>query len=269
MNYSENIREQIRARAEAALLAAPSTGYRSLGKKPTVLFNALNGGTEHGNFYGPAWKAIRSNPEWTARLGKPHSQKRALPPEHKAAARELDSSNSSDALLMNCFCPPGASSIGAAILGASPATALPTFGWKARISLADGSADETEVDMRLGDTLVEAKLTETTFTSRERAHVQRYTALEKVFSIDDLPSSDDHFRGYQLIRNVLAAEQYGLRLCVLIDWRRPDLLQEWWAVHAAINSVGLRRRCGVVYWQQIAERLPAHQAAFLEERYGL
>lgn len=251
------------------LQGAPDSGYRSVGPSATVLFNELSSGLAHGNFFDPAWTAIRANPEWATRISKPHSQKRALPPQHQATAREMDSSNSSDALLMNCFCPLGASSIGAQVLGASPTTAVPVFGWKARVALADGTTDETEVDMLLGDTLVEAKLTEATFTEREKAHVLRYSAIGRVFSLDDLPGSPSHFASYQLIRNVLAAEQHGLRLRVLIDWRRPDLLQEWWAVHTAITSADLRRRCGVVFWQQIARALPGPQAAYLEARYGL
>jgi len=198
LNYSEGIREQIRSRAEAALEVAPGSGYRSLGQNPTILFHELDGGASHGNFYTPAWTAIRASPEWAARLSKPHSQKRALPPQYQAAARELDSSNSSDALLMNCFCPPGASAIGAGVMGAEPLPATPQFGWNAHVALTDGTFNETEVDMRLGDTLVEAKLTEATFTEREKAHVLRYAAVAEVFSLDALPGDKVHFAGYQL-----------------------------------------------------------------------
>jgi hypothetical protein len=93
---------------------------------------------------------------------------------------ELDSSNSSDALLMNCFCYPGASVRLARALGAAPIDAIPQFGYRACILLSDGTTDATEVDMLLGDTLVEAKLTERDFTSRPKAHVFRYGAIREV-----------------------------------------------------------------------------------------
>jgi Restriction Endonuclease associating with ARP len=267
MDYSQTLRQQLRSRAEALLTKDPTSGYRSLGASPTVLFHEVDG--HHANFYRPAWQAIQMHPGWKARLDKSHSKPKALPPEWQDSAGELDSSNSSDALLMNCFCAPGASIIGARLLGAAPAAAVPEFGWKAEVSLSGGSVDKTEIDMRLGDTLVEAKLTEKSFTERGKPHVSRYTAIPRVFDIDLLPSNADEFFGYQLIRNVLAADQHGLRLMVLIDSRRPDLLHEWWGIHAAIRDGALRARCAVTFWQELARALPNEHAAFLEQKYGL
>jgi hypothetical protein len=155
----------------------------------------------------------------------------------------MDSTNSSDALLMNCFCYPGAARRAVGVLEFSPADAVPEFGFMPGVALAGGIDDETEVDMRLDDTLIEAKLTEADFTSRPKVHVLRYKALNDVFDVDLLPGDPDSFSGYQLIRNVLAAAQLDLRLVVLIDSRRPDLLQEWWTVHAAIKEGRVRGRC--------------------------
>jgi hypothetical protein len=108
MDWSGALRRTLRERALAWANAEGLPYYMSLGQESTVLFEGDGAGQGHGNFDRDAWRTILSKPSWRARLDKPHSQSKALPPEKAAAARELDSSNSSDALLMNCFCYPGA-----------------------------------------------------------------------------------------------------------------------------------------------------------------
>jgi hypothetical protein len=243
--------------------------YESLGTPATVLFQQSPGGDSHGNFFDEAWAAIRANPEWARRLEKPHPRSAALPPEYQATARELDSSNSSDALLMNFFCYPGASVRLARALGAAPVESVPRFGYPAEVRLSDGSTDATEVDMLLGDTLVEAKLTEQDFTSQSKIPVFGYGALADVFDIDLLPADEKHFLSYQLIRNVLAADQHQKRLIVVLDSRRPDLLEHWWQVHAAIAAGRLRSRCGVRFWQQLAAAADPRHRDLLEQKYGI
>ena len=44
-----------------------------------------------------------------------------------------------------------------------PSGLAPQFGFRPRIPLRNGRTDRTEIDMKLGDLLVEAKLTETDF----------------------------------------------------------------------------------------------------------
>ena len=62
----------------------------------------------HGNFFEAAYAAIVARPDWMRRFDKIHAQGRALPrAESGRKWRELDSSMSSDALLMNVFCSPG------------------------------------------------------------------------------------------------------------------------------------------------------------------
>jgi hypothetical protein len=243
--------------------------YKSRGTLATILFQRSEGGESHGSFFESAWTAIKAHPDWSRRLEKRHSQWVALPPEYQASAKELDSSNSSDALLMNCFCYSGASVRFARALGAAPIDAAPQFGYLAGIFLSDGSTDATEVDMLLGNTLVEAKLTESDFTSKPKEQVFRYAALREVFEVDLLPADEENFHGYQLIRNVLAAAQGGRRLIVLLEYRRPDLLEEWWQVHAAISASGLRARCRVRFWQQLAAAAEPHHHDLLEQKYGI
>ena len=63
----------------------------------------------------------------------------------------------------------------------------PVFGWKARVPLANGRFDRTEVDMRLGSLLVEAKLTEGDFQTREARIVEAYRDFDEVFDRELLP----------------------------------------------------------------------------------
>jgi hypothetical protein len=61
------------------------------------------------------------------------------------------------------------------------------FGWKARMPLASGRSDRTEVDMRLGSLLVEAKLTEGDFQKKAAAVVEGYRDFDTVFERELLP----------------------------------------------------------------------------------
>jgi hypothetical protein len=269
MAWSGRLKAQLQEHAAAWAANNDLPHYKSLGSNPVVLFEPAAGGERHGNFQPKSWRAIGANPEWARRLEKTHSQQNALPPEKSHTAKELDSSNSSDALLMNCFCYPGVLERTLEKLGLAVVVTGPVFGFMAKVALADGTDDATEVDMRVGDLLVEAKLTEKDFTSRPREHVLRYRGLGQVFDIDALPGDDHSFGGYQLIRNVLAAVQHESSFTVFLDQRRPDLIQESRAVHAAISSAEVRQRCGFRTWQEIAAASPTDLRKFLEQEYGL
>lgn len=161
----------------------------SYGSDPVIVYAPEEG--RHGNFYAPAYEAILANPAWSRRFDKIHSHGRSLPkPELDPARkwRELDSSMSSDALLMNIFCTPGVSGSATlrSMLGIA-GEAQPDLGWKARVPLCNGRVDRTEVDMRWGDLLVEAKLTESDFQCRETKIVEAYRDLDDVFDRDLLP----------------------------------------------------------------------------------
>lgn len=49
-----------------------------------------------------------------------------------------------------------------------PAGLVPQFGFRPEIPISSGKTDRTEIDMQLGDLMVEAKLTETDFQTRLR-----------------------------------------------------------------------------------------------------
>src|SRR5205085_5942267 len=103
---------------------------------------------------------------------------------------------------------------------------VPQFGFMPRVPLLTGAVERTEVDMKLGQVLFEAKLTEANFQTQDAALVERYCDLKQVFEFRKLPRQSKQFSSYQLLRNVLAAHALNLHFCVLLDARRPDLVEQ-------------------------------------------
>jgi hypothetical protein len=186
--YAAQLRQELTFRSR--IYARGRAHVQSYGSVPVVVYEPENG--LHGNFFDATYAAIAANPEWMRRFDKVHAQAaRSLPrPQLDSARRwrELDSSMSSDALLMNIFCTPGVTESAAVrnVLGVED-EAAPIFGWKARVPLMNGRFDRTEVDMRLGSLLVEAKLTEVGFQTRAAAIVEAYRDFDTVFDRDRLP----------------------------------------------------------------------------------
>jgi hypothetical protein len=211
------------------------------------------------------------NPEWKKRLAKVHtSGKRHLPITERGRWMELDSCMSSDALLMNVFCYPGALRSGGPLaLWEAKSDATLIFGYKARVPLADGRFDRTEVDMRLGEVLIEAKLTEGDFQTAEKRTLLRYRDFLDVFNERELPQSGMRYSSYQLIRNVLAARALNCSFRVLVDSRRPDLAEAWYEVMKCVKPIELRTKLGVSTWQELARLVPPKLQAFLEAKYGI
>jgi len=158
----------------------------SYGGEPVVVYAPE--GDRHGNFFDDAYRAICRRPEWHRRFDKVHAQARRALPKAERRWRELDSSMSSDALLMNIFCTPGVAGLPAVaqLLGVEE-TAEPVFGWRARVPLVNGRFDRTEVDMRFGSLLAEAKLTESDFQTCTAELLATYRDLAEVFDVNLLP----------------------------------------------------------------------------------
>ncbi len=183
---------------------------------------------------------------------------------------ELDSATSSDALLMNIFCYSRVlrNTALCALLGVPPGQA-PQFGFKPRIPLRDGKLDNTEIDMKLGDLLVEAKLTESDFQTAPVRLLERYLHLDEIFDDTMWTSNSGRVPGYQLIRGVLAAHSTGGSFCVLCDARRPDLVENWYAVMRTVRNCDLRCRLQLLTWQELAGILPPTLQRFLATKYGI
>jgi hypothetical protein len=271
MNFAAALRRDLAERARRYAQTGALPHGCSYGEEGIVCFVPYKGDSRHGNFLQGSYKAIRTNPDWLRRLEKVHTHgRRSLPSREQGRWRELDSCTSSDALLMNIFCHPSASRDGriSALMGAAPVTS-PCFGYKARVPLANGRFDRTEIDLRLGDLLVEAKLTEGDFQSAEKRVLQGYRDFTEVFDCESLPQTEDRYVSYQLIRNVLAAYALQCSFCVLVDSRRPDLVDAWYAVMKCVKPVALRTQLRISTWQELASAAPATLQTFLARKYGI
>lgn len=190
-SYAAQLRQELTLHNR--IYAHDRAHVESYGSAPVIVYEPED--SCHGNFFDPAYNTIIANPGWMRRFEKVHAQAaRSLPkPQIDPARRwrELDSSMSSDALLMNVFCTPGVADSGALryALGVEE-DARPIFGWKARVPLTNGRFDRTEIDMRFGTLLVEAKLTEVGFQTRTAAIVEAYRDFDTVFERDRLPRAE-------------------------------------------------------------------------------
>ena len=242
----------------------------SLGSVPAILYREDDAGC-HGNFLDATYQRIRERAAWARRLDKVYtSAKRALL-SRDPGRRELDSSNSSDALLMNIFCHPDTleNSCVRRLLGIDAQTEA-VFGYRPGIPLSAGRRDSTEIDLRLGNLLVEAKLTEYDFQTAPRRLIERYLDLGDVFDVDRLGIQDGVVSSYQLIRGVLAAfASPERRFCVLCDARRPDLVDAWHSVVLSVRPYELRCRLQLLTWQELSIVLPLPLQVFLEQKYGI
>jgi hypothetical protein len=257
-----------RNRSYATLNALPhATSY---GELAVVVYRQSECGQYHGNFIPASYRAILGKPQWRKRLEKVHAQGRRCLPAGDRPWHELDSSVSSDALLMSIFCYPRVTSRAdlCGVLGIEPGS-RPEFGFMPRVPLLSGATERTEIDMKVGDVLVEAKLTEADFQVQRAELVEGYSDFRKVFACRQLPKTGKKYVSYQLIRNILAAYALDLDFCALIDARRPELIEDWYAVVCCVRSAELRVRCKVLTWQELAGCLPRTLRNFLNEKYGI
>jgi len=126
------LRRDLSARAQRLARTQNLLHDESPGSDPVVIFGRDEQG-RHGNFHPASYANICANPQWLRRLAKPHTASRRSVARKDWRWMELDSSNSSDALLMNIFCHPGAfhghtlAPSVATLLNVDP-TAQPCFG---------------------------------------------------------------------------------------------------------------------------------------------
>jgi len=138
-----------------------------------------------------------------------------------------------------------------------------------RVPLLSQATERTEIDMKLGNMLFEAKLTEGDFQVQRVELVEQYRDFREIFECRQLPRAGKKYVSYQLIRNVLAAHALNLDFCTLLDARRPDLIEDWYGIVRSIRSATLRSRCKVLTWQELTSCLPAALQSFLSAKYGM
>jgi hypothetical protein len=252
-----------------AARAAAFLAEMSYSAVPSVVYAETEAG-EHGNFLPAAYKRILQQPAWKTRLAKVYTGSRFLPRKADRTRGELECANSSDALLMNIFCYPGILRRQAvcSLLGIPPGIHA-EFGVRPGIPFKNGAQDRSEVDLKLGDLFIEAKLTEGDFQTARCDLVHRYRDLDSVFDVDRLPMRNEKYRSCQLIRGALAAHAWRASFAVVCDQRRQDLIDACFEVMSAVASAELRCRMSVVTWQELADTLPRKVRGFLAEKYGI
>jgi hypothetical protein len=252
-----------------AARAAAFLAEMSYSAVPSIVYAETDAG-EHGNFLPAAYKRILQQPAWKTRLAKVYTGSRFLPRKADRTRGELECANSSDALLMNIFCYPGILRRQAvcSLLGIPPGIHA-EFGVRPGIPLKSGGQDRSEMDMKLGDLFIEAKLTEGDFQTARCDLVHRYRDLDSVFEVDRLPMRIEKYRSCQLIRGALAAHAWRASFAVVCDQRRQDLIDACFEVMSAVASAELRCRMSVVTWQELAQTLPRKVRGFLAEKYGI
>src|SRR5215471_4489103 len=134
--YASILRHELIARNSAYATSSLLPHVTSYGELPVVVYHDSDCGRHHGNFISASYRAILKRPQWRKRLQKVHTQGRRSLPAGDGQWRELDSSLSSDALLMNIFCYPGVTRRKevSRILGLQPGN-LPEFGFMSRVPL--------------------------------------------------------------------------------------------------------------------------------------
>jgi hypothetical protein len=268
--YAALLRHELSARNASYATLHRLPHVTSYGQPPVVVYQISDCGRAHGNFISASYQAILRRPEWRRRLRKVHSQGNHALPKADCIWRELDSSMSSDALLMNIFCYPGVTKRRelSSLLGTEPED-VPEFGFRPRVPLISNTVERTEVDMKLGHVLFEAKLTEADFQVQDAELVEQYCGLKEVFECRELPRQGRQYISYQLLRNVLAAYALDLNFCVSVDARRPDLVEQWYRIMRCIRPMTLRTKCKVLTWQEMARCLPSALRQFLDAKYGI
>lgn len=277
---SAMLRAELNARSRELARTQGLLHELSPGANSVVIFGADEQG-RHGNFHPESYANICADPAWARRLTKVHTSSRRVRARADWQWMELDSANSSDALLMNIFCHPGVFQDGrlnaevAAVLSVEP-DSRPCFGVNPGVPLrgsksgAVARVDRTEIDLQLGNLFVEAKLTETGFQNARLRLIERYRDLETVFDVPRLPwTADGIVRGYQLIRNVLAAFAGDASFCLFSDARRRDLIEVWYSVLSAVHCSGFAWRLKLLTWQELDRVLPDDLQQFLEVKYGI
>ena len=236
--YASQLRQELSLRNRRH--AHGRAHVESYGSLPVIVYAPEEG--RHGNFLDSAYAAITARPDWMRRFDKIHAQGRSLPKSVRRW-RELDSSMSSDALLMNVFCTPGVveSEAASRMLGVERGES-PVFGWKARVPLHSGRFDRTEVDMRLGSLLVEAKLTEGDFQTRNSTVVESYRDFDEVFERELLPR----------------VELRSLRRKEAIEFPE-EFSQEWEDVDMPDREIDLRAEVASAYHAEIVAKDLAQQ----------
>lgn len=213
------------------------------------------------NFLEESYLNICMNESWHNRLNKKHSS-------FNDGTKEMQSFNSSDALLMNIFCYPKINKWKGIkeLLQISELNEI-EFGWNPDFC-NENSNYSTEIDLKINDEIIcESKLTESNFTEKEKCIVEKYYGFNDVFDKDLLEIKNGNYINYQLIRNILTAYNYSYRFILFIDETRTDLIRSLFNVVKAIKIADLRKKISFITWQELANKCGSDLKNYLSQKY--
>jgi error-prone DNA polymerase len=270
IRYAALLRRELSERNASYATLHQLPHVTSYGEMPVVVYQPSPCGTQHGNFISASYRALQRRPQWKRRFEKVHSQAGRAFPKSDCVSKELDSSMSSDALLMNIFCYPGVTKRRElSLMLGTESGELPEFGFKPRIPLTSGFVERTEIDMKLGTVLFEAKLTESDFQTQKAVIVEGYRDLKDVFDCRKLSRPGREYVSYQLLRNVLAGEMGKVlgfdpesltRLSAAAgswEWRGPDDTFDKYFRKAGFDLANSRIHCFLGLCKRVLD-LPRH-----------
>jgi len=213
------------------------------------------------NFHPESFANIINCADWSIRTQKAH--------QNVPGILEMQSSNSSDALLMNIFCHPSIRDwLGVRKILGNDMESI-TYGFPARVRINKGQPDSTEIDMTLPGVFCEAKLTETDFTKKRSDVVENYDGLQKAFHVEALPRIGCEYDNYQIVRNLLASIEHNRSHILFCDERRPDLGRRYMGTVSCLRDIHRRNKCRVIFWQEIVAACGKSLREWIEEKYGM
>lgn len=252
MNYSDKLKERLK---KNAFKLVESGSHKGRERNTAFIFDDIK-----MNFHHKTWSNIKGNENWLKRSEKKHTH-------FSDGTFEMQSSNSSDALLMNIFCFPGFFNWSGPkkILKIDQCKDI-QFGWNPEFE-NENKNHPTEIDLKIGDNIFEAKMTESSFTAKEKDVVYSYADFNKVFNDRNLVDGENSIKHYQLIRNVLTAYKYNYNFTVLLDESRIDLIRDFTEVLKAIKIIDLKQRINFVTWQELVHACGEELREYIIEKY--
>lgn len=234
-----------------ALKICKDLGEQSDERKSAVLFPNLK-----LSFQPQTFSNINSNKDYSNRLNKSHSNAKGY--------KEMQSSNSSDALLMNIFAYPNILENESLrnLLGVNKNESI-EFGWN---PVFKNETRKTEIDMKIGDSIFEAKLTESNFTKKSQHIALNYPNVEQIIDLTPLYKGEDILY-YQLIRNLLTAYKYKCDFNLIVDESRSDLIRAFKKVKEAIKIEELKNHFNFLTWQEITGTLENDLKQYITKKY--
>lgn len=249
MDYPKRLKERLLSNA---LNLCHKESINGIERKSAFLFDNIE-----MNFNSATFEHISKKNDFYKRLNKVHPNV----PNFK----EMQSSNSSDALLMNIFAHPKIKEWKSLrdLISINQSDNI-EFGWNPEFE--NEKKHKTEIDMKIGSSIFEAKLTEKDFTKKELQIVLTYPKLENIINLSVL-TKNNIVSNYQLIRNLLTIEKYDYKFNLIIDESRTDLIREFYKVKFAIKDKSLSDRFNFLTWQEISDSVGIELKNYITEKY--